>query len=174
MSRHNTDTPRFSLSGSRTCRAHRVAGRRGVAIVNRVRSAVVPTLVAMVLAMGCGEGSIEPDETPPDLTGTYQLVSLQYPNQPPATPPNATGTFAVRQTAVEGQEANGTVVLKIAIVDPAITIDDQGTYKNRYDGSWEQRSEQLQTKGTYTLSNDTLTVMVTEPALAVSTTVWRR
>jgi len=133
---------------------------------------VVPTL-ALLLAAGCTEDPPPPEETPPDLTGMYELVSLQQGTFPPVGPPNATGTFTVRQTEVMGQEASGTVVLKVAIANPPITIDDDGTYKNRYDGSWEQ-SGNLQTRGSYMLKGDTLTVMVTEPATAVSTTVWKR
>ena len=115
---------------------------------------------------------IEP-EMAPDLTGTYDLVSLQYPGQPLLTPPNTTGTFTVRQTS-EGEEAGGTFDMDVRIMDPPITIADNGTYKNRADGTWEQSGESLQTRGTYTVAGDSLTVDVVEPDLAVSTTVWTR
>ena len=53
-------------------------------------------------------------------------------------------------------------------------LEDQGTYVNRVDGTWEQAGVLLQGLGTYTLQSGILTVDVTEPALNVSTTVWRR
>lgn len=130
-------------------------------------------MVAMFLAAGCEEDPPPPEETPPDLTGTYELVSLKPPDPlPPVGPPDATGTFTVRQTAVMGQEASGTFSMNVEIPNVG-TIEDNGTYKNRFDGTWEQ-SGNLQTKGSYTVSSDTLTVIVTEPPAAVSTTVWKR
>lgn len=133
---------------------------------------MVPVLAAMFLAAGCGKEPVDIQETPPDLTGAYELVSLKRDPLPPVGPPDATGTFAVRQTSVTGQEASGTFSMNVEI--PGLgNLKDDGTYKNRFDKTWEQ-SGNLQTKGTYTLSSDTLTVRVTEPANAVSTTVWKR
>ena len=135
-------------------------------------SRVVPALVAMFLAAGCGDEPV-PEEPPPDLTGNYDLVSLTQ-GGITVGPPVATGTFSVKQTSVMGQEASGTVSLKIMIpIPPGVIEDPAGTYKNHHDGSWEQ-SGIYQGKGTYTLANDTLTVIVAEPAPAVSTTVWKR
>ena len=54
------------------------------------------------------------------------------------------------------------------------TLEDQGTYFNRLDGTWEQAGLLLQGLGTYTVQGAILTVEVTEPALNVSTTVWRK
>ena len=175
MSRHKTHTPRFPPTASRSRGALWLAGRRGDSTAHRVLLRVVPALMAMSLAAGCGEEIDDFEETPPDLTGNYDLVSLKQSSFPPVGPPVATGTFSVKQTSVMGQEASGTVSLKItiALTDPPTVIEDSGTYKNRFDGSWEQ-SGNLQTKGSYTLANDTLTVMVTEPPAAVSTTVWKR
>lgn len=129
-------------------------------------------MVAMFLAAGCEEDPPPPEEAPPDLTGTYELVSLKRDPFPPVGPPDATGTFAVRQTAVTGQEASGTFSMNVEIPNVG-TIKDDGTYKNRFDGTWEQ-SGTFQNKGNYTFANDTLTVMVTEPPANVSTTVWKR
>ena len=176
MFRHPTHTPRFSPTDSRSRGAPWLAGRRGDSTAHRVLLRVVPALVAMFLAAGCGVEINGFEEPPPDLTGNYDLVSLKQSSFPPVGPPVAIGTFSVKQTSVMGQAASGTVSLKITITlfDPPRVIEDSaGTYKNRFDGSWEQ-SGNLQTKGTYTLANDTLTVIVTEPAPAVSTTVWKR
>ena len=116
-----------------------------------------------------------PGEPPPDLTGSYTLLSLTQAGQT-GVPPTVTGTFTVRQTQVKGQEASGTMALKvtIALTTPPTVLEDEGTYKNRHDGTWEQNGQSLQNLGTYTLSGDTLTVIVTQPAINASTTVWRR
>ncbi len=175
MSRHKTGTAPFPPTDSRSRSAPRPAGRRGDPPARRVLSRAVSALAVMFLAAGCDDDPVENGE-PPDLTGTYELVSLKQGTLSPVSPPAATGSFSVKQTSVTGGEASGTVALKItiALTDPPSEIEDPaGTYKNRYDGTWEQ-SGVFQTKGTYTLSNDTLTVMVTEPASAVSTTVWKR
>jgi len=126
-------------------------------------------------AAACDEKPVEPGEPPPDLTGSYTLVSLTQAGQT-GTPPTVTGTFNVRQTRVEGQEASGTMAMKvtIALSDPPSVIEDEGTYKNRHNGTWEQTGQFIQSRGTYTFSSDTLTVMVTEPPLAVSTTIWKK
>ena len=136
--------------------------------------AAVCVLGAALAAAGCGGKPIEPDETPPDLTGDYTIVSFTSGLVPGDTlsPPEVSGDFSLVQTAVQGQEASGTLDLSITV--PTGTIAYQGTYRNRFDGSWEQESPQIQARGTYTLENNVLTVVVTEPPLAVSTTVWRR
>ena len=69
------------------------------------------------------------------------------------------------------------MALTILVPDDAggtFTIEDQGTYKNRMDGQWEQAGDLQQAKGTYELEGNTLTLTVTEPVLAISNTVWRR
>lgn len=171
MSRHKTDTPPCPPVDSRSRGASRFEEER-VGGFHRVLPGAIPFLVAMFLAAGCEEDPPPPEETPPDLTGTYELVSLKRDPLPPVGPPDATGTFTVRQTSVMGQEASGTFSMDVEI--PGVgNIEDEGTYRNRFDKTWEQ-SGNLQTKGTYAVSGDTLTVMVTEPPVAVSTTVWKR
>lgn len=173
MSRHKTGTAPFPPIDSRSRSAPRSAGRRGDPPARRVLSRAVSALAVMSLAAGCDDDPVKNGE-PPDLTGTYELVSLKQGAFPPLSPPAATGSFSVRQTSVKGPEASGTVAMKITVTNPPTVVEDPaGTYKNRYDGTWEQ-SGVFQTKGTYALSNDTLTVVVTEPAIAVSTTVWKR
>ena len=119
---------------------------------------------------------MEPDETPPDLTGSYTLVSFYVPLAGDTlTPPAAGGSFLLEQSGVVGQEATGAIDT-MSIAFPGGSIDARGVYRNRFDGSWEQEftTTGFQALGTYTLQGDILTVVVTEPALAVSTTVWRR
>ena len=138
----------------------------------------VSLLAAALLATGCGEEPIVPDDTPPDLTGSYTIVSFQSVLSGPETlePPSVEGTFSLQQTGVVGQEASGTMDLTITFPgeDEPITLAFEGTYKNRTDGTWEQMAGIAQNLGTYTLENNILTVDVTEPALNVSTTVWRK
>ena len=140
-----------------------------------------PLLVILLALAACGgEDPVEPEpERPPDLTGSYMLESLSaiVTGGQTLTPPDVSGTFSVQQTSVTGSEASGTTMISITLPDGlggTAELGDQGTYVNRLDGTWEQAGVLLQGLGTYTLRGDVLTVEVTEPALNVSTTVWRR
>ena len=140
-----------------------------------------PLLVILLALAACGgEDPVEPEpERPPDLTGSYMLESLSaiVTGGQTLTPPDVSGTFSVQQTSVTGSEASGTTMISITLPDGlggTAELGDQGTYVNRLDGTWEQAGVLLQGLGTYTLRGDVLTVDVTEPALNVSTTVWRR
>ncbi len=140
-----------------------------------------PLLIALVALAGCGgEDPVEPEpERPPDLTGSYTLESLSaiVTGGQTLTPPDVAGSFSVQQTSVTGAEASGTTMISITLPDGlggTTMLEDQGTYVNRVDGTWEQAGVLLQGLGTYTLQTGILTVDVTEPALNVSTTVWRR
>ena len=140
-----------------------------------------PILVILLAFPACGgEDPVEPEpERPPDLSGTYTLESLSaiVTGGLTLTPPDVSGTFSVQQTSVTGPEASGTTMISIMLPDGlggTATIEDQGTYVNRLDGTWEQAGTQVQGLGTYTLQGAILTVEVTEPALNVSTTVWRK
>ena len=149
----------------------------------RSRSArLFPPLVAILALAACGGGEdpVEPEpERPPDLTGTYTLESLSAIVTGGLTlvPPDVAGSFSVQQTAVTGPEASGTTMISVTLPDGlggTTTLEDQGTYVNRLDGTWEQAGLLLQGLGTYTVQGAILTVEVTEPALNVSTTVWRK
>ncbi|MCY4648550.1 MAG: hypothetical protein OXE73_16910 [Gammaproteobacteria bacterium] len=140
-----------------------------------------PLLIALVALAGCGgEDPVEPEpERPPDLTGSYTLESLSaiVTGGQTLTPPDVAGSFSVQQMSVTGAEASGTTMISITLPDGlggTTMLEDQGTYVNRVDGTWEQAGVLLQGLGTYTLQSGILTVDVTEPALNVSTTVWRR
>ncbi len=136
----------------------------------------VPFIVATVI-VGCGgDGPADPDppavEPPPNLSGTYDLQSLTQ-SGVTLVPPAATGTFTLTQTSSSGDTATGTLSLSVQV--PVVgLIEDEGTFTVRTDGSWEQMGQQGQALGTFTLAGSVLTVMVTEPPAAVSTTVWRR
>ena len=140
-----------------------------------------PILLVLLGCAACGgEDPVEPEpERPPDLTGSYTLESLSaiVTGGQTLTPPDVAGSFSVQQTSVTGAEASGTTMISITLPDGlggTTMLEDQGTYVNRLDGTWEQAGVLLQGLGTYTLQSGILTVDVTEPALNVSTTVWRR
>ena len=142
---------------------------------------LLPVLIGTFVAGGCGEGEdpVEPDNSPPDLTGTYTLRSLSsiLTAGETLTAPAVSGTFEVTQLTVVGPEASGTMTVEVMLPDGAggtQLITDEGTYTVRTDGTWEQAGQVLQGKGTYELEGGTLTVIVTEPAFSVSTTVWQR
>ncbi len=151
----------------------------------RLLTLCVPVVVATLVA-GCGGDDpmdTEPpaDAGPPNLSGTYNLVSLSGAITGGITfaPPVAVGTFTLSQDATFEGSATGTLTLSITVTNPLDgsviqTIEDQGTFTVRTDGSWEQTGETAQNIGTYSLAGNVLTVTVTEPAPNVSTTVWQR
>ena len=142
----------------------------------RLLSSCVPLIVA-ILAAGCGGDTMDPDPPPaagpPDLSGTYDLVSL---NQGGIMigPPLAEGTFTLTQTSSSGDTASGTMVYEVTVPSQGIMIQDQGTFTIQSDGSWQQNGSEVQAVGTYSLAGSVLTVVVTEPLAAASTTVWQR
>lgn len=137
----------------------------------------VPVLVATLVA-GCGgDDPVDPEppgvEPPPNLSGTYDLQSVtQGGLTVPA--PAAMGTFVLTQTSSSGDTASGTLTYNVSIPSVGIMLADEGTFTIRTDGSWEQSGTQGQALGTYMLAGNVLTVIVTEPPPAVSTTVWQR
>ena len=142
----------------------------------RLQTLCVPLVVAALVA-GCGGDTMDPEPPPaagpPDLSGTYSLVSL---NQGGLTvgPPLATGTFTLSQTSSSGDSASGTMTYEVAVPSAGIMLQDQGTFTIRTDGTWQQSGTEVQALGTYTLAGNVLTVVVTEPLAAASTTVWQR
>ena len=143
----------------------------------RLLGLCVPVVVATLVA-GCGGGdTMDPEPPapagPPDLSGTYSLVSL---NQGGLTvgPPLATGTFTLSQTSSSGDSASGTMTYEVSVPSAGIMLQDQGTFTIRADGSWQQSGTEVQALGTFTLAGNVLTVTVTEPLAAASTTVWQR
>jgi len=143
----------------------------------RLLALLVPVVVAAVVA-GCGGGdTVDPEPPapagPPDLSGTYNLVSLTQGGLT-VGPPLATGTFTLAQTSSSGDSASGTMTYAVSVPSAGIMLQDQGTFTIRTDGSWQQSGTEVQALGTYTLAGNVLTVIVTEPLAAASTTVWQR
>ena len=138
----------------------------------------VPVLSVLLLT-GCpgddpmGSGNGDP---PPDISGTYTLVSFSQ-GGITLTPPVVTGSFTVVETSSSATEASGTLDLDITVPDGmggSNNIVGVGTYTIRSNGTWEQNLPGQQAVGTFSLVGNTLTVVVTEPAQAASISVWQR
>ena len=145
------------------------------------RGLLASLLAGVLLAAGCGgDDPMEPEvDAPPDLSGTYTLLSFAsavITAGNALTPPAASGMFTVQQTSVAEGEATGTFEMSVTVPDGAggtSTIVDQGTYTNGME-QLEQMGEAWQSRGTYELEDNILTITVSEPAIAVSKTVWQR
>jgi len=111
-------------------------------------------------ALGCSDSSTGPSV---NLSGTYTLVSIQFPPQPVIMPPAATGTFTLTAT---------TYTLHLVIPGQG-TVDDNGTYA--LNGSnWSQSSSTTgQATGTYSLNGNMLTVNATNQGVT-SISVWQK
>jgi len=112
------------------------------------------------------------DSTSPsvNLSGSYSLVSIQFPPQSALTPPTATGTFTLTANAQTPNQGTYTLHLVIQGQPP---VDDNGTYS--LNGSnWSQSSTTTgQASGTYSLSGSTLTVNATNSGVT-SISVWQK
>ncbi|HXS25159.1 MAG TPA: hypothetical protein VN719_13060 [Gemmatimonadales bacterium] len=110
--------------------------------------------------LGCSDSSTGPSV---NLSGTYSLVSIQFPPQPALTPPAATGTFTLTTT---------TYTLHLVIQGQG-TVDDNGTYA--LNGSnWSQSSTTTgQATGTYSMNGNMLTVNATAQGVT-SISVWQK
>ena len=148
--------------------------------IPRILQAV--TIVLGLAVAGCSDDDPAGPNgggAPPDLSGTYDLASFTsvLTGGLTLTPPIVSGTFTLTQTNVAGDEATGSLTVSITVPDGTggtQTINDGGTFKVRGDGTWEQTGNAVQGTGTFTLVGSTLTVNVTSPATAVSTSVWQR
>lgn len=147
------------------------------------RSTVLPALLAGgVLVAGCGGDEPTPPEEDlaPNLAGTYDLAAFSsalVTGGQTLEPPDVSGIFVLRQDPPTGNESMGTFEMSISVPDGlggTTEFDDEGTYTVRSDGTWEQAGNVNQTRGTYTLESGTFSVTVTEPAFAVSLSVWQR
>lgn len=143
----------------------------------RLRSLLVPVLATLFVA-GCGDddnGTGPGNGAPPDLSGTYSLVSIEgglTGGVPVGPNEGVTGTFTLQQTTSQGTTAAGTFT--VSLVLPAGPFQDQGSYSVDSDGSWEQLGGVQQGSGTYSVVGSTLTVVVTDPAISASTSVWQK
>ena len=127
--------------------------------------------VAAARVEGTAEITVLPPPPPPDLTGAYFLESLAGVSTGGKllTRPTVSGTLELTQEAPSGDSAAGSY--EVDITTPTLTITDEGTFTVRSDGSWRQTG-QVSGEGSYKISGDTLTLAITEPETAVSTTVW--
>ncbi len=145
----------------------------------RIRSILVP-LVAVTFFAGCsddeGPTTVVP---PPDLSGTYNLASIVGAvvtgglTLTPTSIPPGTGTMTVAETSSTGSVARGTYQISLNLAGNVVV--DNGEYTiDASNGRWTQDSstQGFQSIGTYTLVGSTLTVEVTQPAAAASTSVW--
>lgn len=152
--------------------------------MNRFESGIrVSASLAVVLASACGGGGDGPADVadpPPDLTGTYDLTSFSsavLTSGATLTPPAVSGTLVLQQSPANGAEAVGTFNFEVRVPDGqgnTQVVADEGNYRVRADGSWEQGGSLVQGIGTFSFSGSTLTMRVTEPALNASTSVWQR
>jgi len=144
----------------------------------RLRSLAVPVLAAL-FAAGCGDSDpVDPGngDPAPDLSGTYTLVSIQGAltggvSLGPAE--GVTGTFTLSQTTA-GDPAFGDYTVSLVLPPPTGAFQDEGTYQNDLDGFWAQAGVIQQGLGTYALVGPRLTVNVTDPIAATSTSLWQR
>ena len=128
----------------------RVSGWLGLAVVASVA----------LSASGCSNSTTSPTV---DLSGTYTLVSIQFPPQPALTPPTATGTFTLTATSY---------TLQLNIQGQA-TVNDNGTYALN-GANWSQSSMITgQATGTYSVNGNTLTVNATAQGVT-SVSVWQK
>lgn len=135
---------------------------------------------------GCGGDDPMPPnrDLAPNLAGTYDLsafTSALVTGGLRLEPPVVSGMFTLRQAVPTGSESMGTFELSITVPDGMggnQSLVGQGDFTVRSDGTWEQdgvvAEAPYQGRGTYTFENGTFTVVVTEPPLSVSTTVWQR
>lgn len=148
--------------------------------MKRFRRGTVFSVVACIVALwGCPGDDMEGPQggdPPPDLTGTYTLVSFTQAGFT-RVPPAVMGTFTIAETSSSTSSASGTVEVDITVPDGMGGLNqimDSGTYTIRSDGTWEQNGQLGQTIGTYSLVGGTLTVVTTSPASAANTSVWER
>ncbi len=141
------------------------------------------SLFVCLFVLGCGDDAAGPDpaRTPPDLSGTYELRSFWsqlLSGGDTLTAPSVSGSFTATQAPTSTDEAEGVFTLDVEVpagkAGEVTEINDAGSYKVRVDGSWEQVGVLGQAIGTYALEGGALTIRVTSPALAVSTTVWQK
>ena len=164
----------FSWTSSDTA----VASVDSLGLVRGVAEGTATVTAAVGDAGGGVEGAAEitvlpppPPPPPPDLTGTYYLESIVGTSTGGTrlTRPTVSGTLELTQEAPSGDSATGSY--DVDITTPALTITDEGAFTVRTDGSWRQDGE-VSGEGTYAISGDTLTLAITEPETAASTTVW--
>ena len=148
-----------------------VASVDGAGLVEALADGTATITAASGGAQGTVQISVESPQPPPDLTGYYGLASIvgAATGGVELTWPTVSGTLELNQQATSDTSATGRY--SVTVTTPVTNIADQGTYTVRGDGRWEQTG-QVGGEGSYTVSGDTLTIIISEPLTASSTTVW--
>ncbi|MDX1390636.1 MAG: hypothetical protein R3344_15710 [Acidobacteriota bacterium] len=142
----------------------------------RLRSLAIPVLLGL-FTMGCGDDDpVDPGngDPAPDLSGTYTLISIVgvvTGGMELGPADGVTGTFTLTQT-IAGDPASGTY--EVSLVLPGGAFQDEGTYQNELDGFWSQSGNLQQGLGTYAIVANRLTVNVTDPVTASSSSLWQK
>ncbi|HEU4641133.1 MAG TPA: hypothetical protein VFS44_01675 [Gemmatimonadaceae bacterium] len=131
-----------------------------------VRDLIALVILALIVtACGSSDSSTGPGLTAADVAGTYDLVSITFPQSPPLGPPEASGVLTLSLSNYK---------VDLQLPPPTGAVTDSGTYT--VSGSqWTQSSmvENVQSTGTASLSHDTLYVTVTTAGQQVAN-VWKR
>jgi len=122
-------------------------------------------VLTCAIASACGDSTTAPITTNAQLIGTYDLSSITFQGQPSLAPPAASGTLTL---------GDSTYAVSLTVPPDTAAVTDSGTYTIS-GSSWTQSSkvQPVQSVGTYSFSNDTLTVNVTTLNMQVST-VWKK
>ena len=115
-----------------------------------------------VLSLACD--STEPPEPAPDLTGSYDLLSITSPDVASGatlTPPAAVATLNLVQYTGDDERAIGDVIFDIEVDHPTMTTSTSasGDYGHEVNGGeMSMKLSGLLFLGNYTLAGDTLTM----------------
>lgn len=137
---------------------------------SRVMSMAALMVATALVMAGCSKSSTGPASGNPDLVGSYTLVSIMSGafGGVELKPPVATGTMTM---------TDSTYTVDITIAAPGqdtIPVQDMGTYTVSGDSITQTSSvQQIQSVGTYSLVNNTLTVDVTAAGQETKT-VWNK
>ena len=164
---HAVDDAAFTWTSSDTA----VASVDDMGLVEAVAEGTAMIAAAAGDAQDTARITVESPRPPPDLGGTYTLESIAgtATGGVELTQPAVSGALELTQDAPSGASATGRY--DVTVTTPAATIAGRGTYTVDADGSWEQTG-QVSGEGSYAVSGDSLTIVITEPATAASTTVW--
>lgn len=122
--------------------------------------------VTVLVVAACSKSTTEPSGNSA-LVGNYSLYSITLAGLPTLGPPAATGSMSM---------TDSTYVVDVTVNSPPapsqIVVHDEGTYTVSGNSITQTSTIQsIQSVGTYTLSNDTLTVDVTAAGQETKT-VW--
>ena len=120
------------------------------------------TLTLLLIATKVSRIPTEPAEPIPDLTGSYNLVSITSPdleNGATLTPPAVEATLKLVQYTGNGERAIGDASFYVAVRSPSMSTGGDGSYEQeRSYGPFSMTLNGLKYTGRYTLDGDTLAV----------------